>query len=82
MTQSSLAVSATEQRLQLEDSKLYNSLRRSNPTNATTPDPNITPLPGSGTVLPGPLPNTVNDSDGIDPTLFSEANAGPEFSSQ
>lgn len=28
------------------------------------------------------LPRTVNDSDGIEPTEFSEAIDGPEFSSQ
>ena len=28
------------------------------------------------------VPSTVNDSEGIDPTLFSEADDGPEFSSQ
>lgn len=57
------------------------------------PEPNSMMLLGSGTVpapLPEPLPlpeppllpYTVNASEGTDPTVFSEAEDGPEFSSQ
>ena len=54
------------------------------------PEPKSRMLAGSGTVLvvlvvvvvPVPAPSTVKDSDGIDPTEFSEADDGPEFSSQ
>src|SRR5664279_1870763 len=63
---------------------------------ATTPEPKSRMLPGSGEG--GPqfglsehpqgmqlvvlVPRIVNDSDGMVPMLFSEASAGPEFSSQ
>ena len=54
------------------------------------PEPNSIMLLGSGTVpldevvvvLEVEPPSTVNDSEGIVPTEFSEADDGPEFSSQ
>lgn len=55
------------------------------------PEPNSMMLLGSGTEVPVLLellevvvvePRTVKASDGIEPTEFSEADDGPEFSSQ
>jgi hypothetical protein len=55
------------------------------------PEPNSMMLLGSGTVpvvvvlvlvVLLSLPRTVKDSEGIVPTVFSEAEDGPEFSSQ
>ncbi len=48
------------------------------------PQPKSTVLLGSG-VVSGPAPEPpegMNDSEGIVPTEFSEADDGPEFSSQ
>ena len=59
------------------------------PARPRTPEPNSMMLLGSGVVpvvlvlvLLCSLPRTVNDSEGIVPTVFSEAEDGPEFSSQ
>lgn len=57
------------------------------------PEPNSMMLLGSGTDVPVLvvvllvvvlvlLPRTVKASEGIEPTVFSEAEDGPEFSSQ
>ena len=54
------------------------------------PEPNMKMLLGSGTEVPVVVllvvlllvPRTVNASEGIEPTVFSEAEDGPEFSSQ
>lgn len=58
------------------------------PAKPSTPDPISMMLLGSGTVLVVVVvvvleaPRSVNDSEGIVPTEFSEAEDGPEFSSQ
>ena len=61
---------------------IYNRLRRKIAAMPETPEPNKTRLPGSGVVPVVVLPYMVNDSDGIVPTELSEAEDGPEFSSQ
>src|SRR5579863_9215689 len=67
----------------------YKSRRRTTPTSPRMPEPNSMMLLGSGTevvlvvvVVLLVVPKTVNDSEGIEPTEFSEAIDGPEFSSQ
>ena len=55
------------------------------PAKPRMPEANSIALLGSGVVPPVPLeavPNRVNDSEGIVPSEFSEADDGPEFSSQ
>ena len=61
------------------------------PARPRTPEPNSMMLLGSGVVpvvvvlvlvVVLSLPRTVKDSEGIVPTVFSEAEDGPEFSSQ
>ena len=76
-------------------SRVQKNLRRSTPARLRIPEPKSMIVLGSVTQPPaGPqvvivvvvvlvvLPRTVNDSDGMLPTEFSEAMDGPEFSSQ
>ena len=66
------------------------NLRRNHPAKPIRPEPKSMTLLGSGTepvlvvvvVVLLPVARTVNASEGIDPTEFSEAEDGPEFSSQ
>ena len=54
------------------------------PATPSKPEPSRRMLLGSGTELAVVVvfPDTVKASDGIEPTEFSEACEGPEFSSQ
>jgi hypothetical protein len=74
-----------------QDWQSASSLRRSMPARPRTPEPNSMMLLGSGVVpvvvvlvlvVLDWVPRTVNASEGIVPTEFSEAEDGPEFSSQ
>ena len=52
---------------------VYRSLRRNAPIEPSAPEPNSRIVPGSGTLPLPVLPRIVNDSEGMVPTLLSDA---------